>query len=366
MNTVPACKNLPGYGPIPLDVGDVIQSTDLDLSMVAAAVHSHASDSWFTTPMAAKADLVGGVIPTSQIPAKAITDVFTVASQAAMLALTAQAGDVAVRSDTGQSFILATDSPTTLADWKVLPAIGAITSVNGQQGVVVLGKTDIGLANVDNTSDVNKPVSTAQAISIGTKEPTVTAGLSTQYWRGDKTWQLLNGTAVGLGSVDNTPDASKPVSTAQATAIALKEPTITAGTSAQYWRGDKTMQALNAAAVGLGSVENAAASTLYQTLELAQFPTPLTGQTLTYNTTKKSEVIACNHTVTIAAQTFVFPTDAQSIIGQELRLFARSIITTVTLTLNSNTILGLALTTLPVNGTVLWKKVATSTWVRLQ
>ena len=40
---------------------------------------------------------------------------------------------------------------------------GAVDSVNGQTGVVVLTKSNIGLGNADNTSDVNKPVSTAQA-----------------------------------------------------------------------------------------------------------------------------------------------------------------------------------------------------------
>lgn len=39
------------------------------------------------------------------------------------------------------------------------------------------------------------------------------------------------------------------------------EPTITAGTTAQYWRGDKSWQTLNAAAVGLANVENTALST---------------------------------------------------------------------------------------------------------
>lgn len=37
-------------------------------------------------------------------------------------------------------------------------------------------KTDIGLGNVDNTSDVNKPVSTAQATSIATKQATLVSG----------------------------------------------------------------------------------------------------------------------------------------------------------------------------------------------
>lgn len=38
---------------------------------------------------------------------------------------------------------------------------GSVTSVNGQSGIVVLDKNDIGLGNVDNTSDANKPISTA-------------------------------------------------------------------------------------------------------------------------------------------------------------------------------------------------------------
>ena len=45
------------------------------------------------------AELVGGLVPENRIPAVAITDVFEVASQAAMLALTVERGDVAVRSD---------------------------------------------------------------------------------------------------------------------------------------------------------------------------------------------------------------------------------------------------------------------------
>lgn len=40
---------------------------------------------------------------------------------------------------------------------------GAVDSVNGQTGTVVLTKSNIGLGNVNNTSDANKPVSTAQA-----------------------------------------------------------------------------------------------------------------------------------------------------------------------------------------------------------
>lgn len=104
-----------------------------------------------------------GVLGTAQLPPLAINETFTAATQVAMLALTAQRGDVAIRTDVGRSYILATDSPGTLADWKQLTAAGDVISVAGRSGAVVLAKADVGLTNVDNTSDASKPVSTAQA-----------------------------------------------------------------------------------------------------------------------------------------------------------------------------------------------------------
>ncbi len=44
---------------------------------------------------------------------------------------------------------------------------GAVASVAGKTGVVTLVKADVGLPQVDDVSDANKPVSTAQGIAIG-------------------------------------------------------------------------------------------------------------------------------------------------------------------------------------------------------
>lgn len=44
-----------------------------------------------------------------------------------------------------------------------------VTSVNGRTGIVTLTSTDVGLANVNNTSDANKPVSTAQQTALNLK-----------------------------------------------------------------------------------------------------------------------------------------------------------------------------------------------------
>lgn len=45
----------------------------------------------------------------------------------------------------------------------------AVTSVAGRTGVVVLTKSDVGLGNVDNVSDVNKPISTATQTALDLK-----------------------------------------------------------------------------------------------------------------------------------------------------------------------------------------------------
>lgn len=49
----------------------------------------------------------------------------------------------------------------------LIAGAGSVDSVNGYTGVVILSKTDIGLGSVNNTSDVSKPVSTAQATADG-------------------------------------------------------------------------------------------------------------------------------------------------------------------------------------------------------
>lgn len=56
---------------------------------------------------------------------------------------------------------------------------GAVASVNGKTGVVILAKRDIGLGNVDNTSDANKPISTAQQTEFNNKQDKIDNNLET-------------------------------------------------------------------------------------------------------------------------------------------------------------------------------------------
>jgi hypothetical protein len=51
--------------------------------------------------------------------------------------------------------------------WVKIDTSDAVTSVNGKKGTVILAKADVGLGNVDNTSDEDKPVSGPQYEFLG-------------------------------------------------------------------------------------------------------------------------------------------------------------------------------------------------------
>ena len=100
--------------------------------------------------------------------------------------------------------------------------LAPVQSVASKTGAVTLEKSDVGLGNVDNTADTDKPISTATQTALNAKEATITATTTADYYRGDKTFATLNKSAVGLSNVDNTSDANKPVSTATQTALDAK------------------------------------------------------------------------------------------------------------------------------------------------
>jgi len=102
--------------------------------------------------------------------------------------------------------------------WFKIDNSDIVSSVNGKIGIVNLLKSDVGLENVDNTSDVNKPVSSSVSTQLDLKvDKTITVNgqpLSENV-------VLIKGN-VGLGNVDNTSDANKPISTLATSALNLK------------------------------------------------------------------------------------------------------------------------------------------------
>lgn len=81
--------------------------------------------------------------------------------------------------------------------------VNTVTSVAGKTGAVSLGKSDVGLGNVDNTSDLSKPVSNATQTALNAKQDTLVSGTNIK---------TINGTGL-LGSgnieieVESIPDS---------------------------------------------------------------------------------------------------------------------------------------------------------------
>jgi hypothetical protein len=160
-------------------------------------------------------------------------------------------------------------------------------------------KAQVGLANVDNTSDAAKPVSTAQATALAAKAPlaspaltgiptaptavlgTVSAQLATTEFvqaavnaldipdvTGDLTAHLadndnphaVTASDVGLGAVDNTADLAKPVSAAQQIAINAvgAEAAEVAADLDNHLADTTNPHQVTKTQVGLGAVDNTA------------------------------------------------------------------------------------------------------------
>lgn len=160
-----------------------------------------------------KADLVDGKVPSSQLPESSTLELGTTAT-------TAYYGDKG----------------------KVAYDHSQLTSGNPHH----VTKGDVGLSNVDNTSDANKPVSTAQQTAISGVQDNLDDHIA------DTTNpHEVTKSQVGLGNVDNTSDASKPVSTLQKAAIDAVQDNLDS-----HEEDVSNPHSVTKAQVGLGNVDN--------------------------------------------------------------------------------------------------------------
>ena len=123
-------------------------------------------------------------------------------------------------------------------------------SFSGATGITGLNKTHVGLSSVDNTSDLNKPISTATQTALNAKAP-----LASPTFTG--TVLGITKSMVGLSNVDNTTDIGKPISTATQSALDLKAPLAgPAFTGAVSFTGATAVTGLTKTTVGLANVDN--------------------------------------------------------------------------------------------------------------
>ncbi len=244
--------------------------------------------------------ITSGTIDINRLPSGALPTLVIVANQTARFALTisqVQNGDTIKQTDNGLLYYVKDQNNLSNAngyevysattDWSLVANkpqnildISSISKVNNDIIQVKLGsyvnrspsqfkndlsliKSDVGLSNVDNTSDINKPISSATQNALNLKADQSSLDISNSNISSEITNRInADLLKVNISDIKNdliSTDINKPLSANQGKILNdNKEPNIIAGTISQYYRGDKTFQTLNKISVGLGNVDNTA------------------------------------------------------------------------------------------------------------
>ncbi len=134
-----------------------------------------------------------GKLSASQLPALAITETFVVASESAMLALSAQEGDVAVRTDENKSYILTAAPASTLSNWQdLLTPTSPVTTVFGRTGNITAATGDYTFDQIADTPTTRAGYGITDAQPLD-DDLTAIAALSGTGWlkrTGANTWDV--------------------------------------------------------------------------------------------------------------------------------------------------------------------------------
>ena len=194
-------------------------------------------------------------------------------------------------SDGSNGQCLITDGSGVLS-WASLNA-GTVTAVSASAPLSVTnGSTTPALSISQATTNSAGYLSSSDWNSFNSKEPALAAGTAAQYLRGDKTWQSLAAdtranisassplsySVITGGLSLSKADSSTAgyLSAGDWASFSAKEPGVTAGTTTQYYRGDKSWQTLNTDAVTEGN-------NLYYTDTRARTALSVFGGGLQYN-----------------------------------------------------------------------------------
>ena len=135
----------------------------------------------------------------------------------------------------------------------------AVATVAGRTGNVVLTKNDVGLANVDNTSDANKPVSTATQTALNLKadiaSPTFTGTVTAPTFSGSLSGNAAtvtngvyttgNQTIAGVKTFSSSPVVPAPTTDFQSVPLKSTNITVNVGTGQTYTTINQALEYLS-------------------------------------------------------------------------------------------------------------------------
>lgn len=140
------------------------------------------------------------------------------------------------------------------SNWKKLDYTDRIVSVNGRVGAIVLSKADVGLGQVDNTPDLQKPVSNPMQLALNSKQNAAaildavaflsTSGMIVRTGPAGAAARSIVGTANQIAVTNGSGANGNPT----ISAIVSTDSEAQAGTSPKLMTAERTAQALAAGA----------------------------------------------------------------------------------------------------------------------
>ena len=181
-----------------------------------------------------------GFIPTAQLPPLAKVTVSAVANTAARLALTAEAGDIAIEADSGQSYVLSASPASTDANWKALVGSEAVVDLANAALVASTGLSKtyddsagtitFSASSAISTAAADATAKATAAIDTAASDATAKANAAQAAAIANTTTQINNlidsapGTLNTLGEIATALAADESAATALTTLVNTKAP----------------------------------------------------------------------------------------------------------------------------------------------
>jgi hypothetical protein len=189
-------------------------------------------------------DDLGSVVPTMQdgqilpeyLPSIRYANTFTAGSQVEMLGKGGVSqGDVCIRYDSAQRFVLVGDDSTIVTNWVLLSDNFSVSSVNGKAGQIVLTATDVGAAALNHGHDV---LSGSDYVATNITGDVVTSnkrlelgdtGDITEATNRSVTWKAADGTVMfAIRPFEVTPWSAIPIQVFTSAGVLITGATLTA------------------------------------------------------------------------------------------------------------------------------------------
>jgi phage-related tail fiber protein len=232
-----------------------------------------------------------GKLPTSQLPAIAVNDTFVVGSEAAMLALTAQIGDMAVRTDVSRTYVLSAEPASVLANWTQLlnGAAGTVTSVAAtapSAGFTISGSP------ITTTGTFAFSLADDLAALEGLSSNGIAVRTGTSTWA---TRSIVAGTGISISNADGVSGniTISATNNGTVTAVGLAAPSIFAVSGTPITTSGVLALSLTVQAAGTffaGPVSGGPAVPTFRTVSIDELSdvvitSPTTNQVIAYNGT---------------------------------------------------------------------------------